>query len=215
MDTMPDDIVDDIEIVIETLTGAGIEEALPALSALRVAVFRAWPYLYDGIPDYERAYLAEFAAAPDAVIVAARDPEGVIVGAATAAPLASHTSEFMPLFEQFGFDPATVYYLGESVLLPEYRGRGLGHAFFDAREAAARAAVASDGRQFETMAFCGVIRSGGDPRCPAGYRPLDAFWRGRGYRPVEGMIGNYDWQEIDGPPQEIPHPMQFWARPLA
>ena len=80
-------------------------------------MFREWPYLYDGTLDYEHRYLAGFATAPDAVIVAAYDGEAM-VGAATAAPLAGHTAEFIPLFAAAGFDPATVFYCGESVLLP-------------------------------------------------------------------------------------------------
>jgi hypothetical protein len=33
-----------------------------------------------------------------------------------------------------------IFYFGESVLLPQFRGMGIGHHFFDEREAAARAA---------------------------------------------------------------------------
>ncbi len=42
-----------------------------------------------------------------------------------------------------GYDPAEVFYLGESVLLSEYCGRGIGVRFFEQREAHARA-LASD-----------------------------------------------------------------------
>lgn len=195
--------------IVPLATDAAVQ-ALPALSALRCRVFRDWPYLYDGHPDYEAAYLAEFAASPNAFIVAAYDDQ-TIVGAATAAPLSDHTSAFAPLFTEHGFDPETVYYLGESVLLPEYRGRGIGHAFFDAREAQAASLRTRRGNRFETSAFCGVIRDAADRRCPSQYRALDPFWEKRGYKPVPGMIGNYDWQEV-GADYETRHPMQFWAR---
>ena len=33
---------------IETLTGAALTEALDDVARLRIAVFRDWPYLYDG-----------------------------------------------------------------------------------------------------------------------------------------------------------------------
>ena len=199
-------------VTVRRLSDSEFQAAIPQLSRLRCEVFRAWPYLYVGGEAYERDYLKEFAQGQDAVLVAAFDGDAM-VGAATAAPLASHTSEFLPLFREHGFDPRTVFYLGESVLLPAYRGRGLGHAFFDAREAAAREMRTPHGRDYEWTAFCGVVRDENDPRRPTSYRPLDAFWEKRGYAKVDGMIGSYDWQEI-GEAGETSKPMQFWARRL-
>ncbi len=204
-------------ITVGPLTGDALAAALPDLARLRIAVFRDWPYLYDGSMDYEERYVAEFAAADQAVIIGARAGDRM-VGCATAAPLAGHTPEFVPLFERHGFDPARVFYFGESVLLPAYRGRGLGHAFFDHREAHARAmpgARATPGEKggYTHTGFCAVVRDDADPRRPADDRPLDDFWRKRVYRPVEGMRGSYAWQEI-GAREETEKWMQFWVREL-
>jgi len=199
-------------LTVETLKGDAVATVIDAVSELRCEVFRAWPYLYEGDRDYEASYLAEFAAADDAVVVVARDSE-TIVGAATAAPLMSHTSEFSPLFEAHGFDPARVFYFGESVLRASHRGQGIGHLFFDHREAAAQMARNGDGNAFALTAFCGVIRPDNDKRRPPDYRALDGFWRKRGYQPVATMIGHYDWREI-GHDDETRKAMQFWVRPL-
>ncbi|MEL6871651.1 MAG: GNAT family N-acetyltransferase [Pseudomonadota bacterium] len=198
-------------ITIQRHIGSVPDEVLTAISELRVTVFRAWPYLYDGAAEYEASYLSEFAAAEDAVVISAM-ADGRTIGAATAAPLMSHTPEFAELFAAHGYDPDGVFYLGESVLLSEFRGRGIGHAFFDEREAAGREIGAKRGRPFNVFSFCGVVRQPDDPRRDADVRPLDPFWRRRGYQPVEGMLGNYDWAE-DGSTVEVPHPMQFWVRP--
>ena len=199
-------------ITIEPLTGAALTQALPALARLRITVFRDWPYLYDGTLDYEQDYLAKFAAAKSAVVVAARDG-GEIVGVATASPLREHTDKFAPLFRRHGFDPDRIFYCGESVLLPSYRGRGIGHAFFDHREAQARRCRTGDGQAFTHTAFCGVIRPADHPARPANYVPLDAFWTKRGYVKQTGMIGSYAWQDI-GSSEETEKPMQFWVKPL-
>lgn len=198
-------------IAIEALTGAAIGDVIEALSELRLTVFREWPYLYDGDAAYEADYLATFAAHPDAVIVVARDG-AEIVGAATAAPLAGHTGSFAALFEAHGYDPATVFYCGESVLLAAYRGRGIGHRFFDEREAHA-ARLNGRGHRFRHSTFCGVVRADDDPRKPAGYHPLDGFWEKRGYRPVPGLVGHYEWREI-GEREETSKQMQFWMKAL-
>ena len=193
-------------VTVESLPAHRIPQAINALAHLRIAVFREWPYLYDGDADYERGYLAEFAAAPGAVLVVARDGDA-IVGAATASPLAAQKSEFLAPFVRGGWDIDRTFYFGESVLLPGYRGQGLGHAFFDHREAGARAAGAT------AAAFCAVQRPADHPLRPADYRPLDGFWAKRGYAKVEGLVTSFDWLDI-GETAETPHPMQFWARML-
>ena len=194
-------------IQVEPLTGDRIAQALPALARLRIEVFRDWPYLYDGTPESEEKYLAKFAAAPDTLIAVARDGDN-IVGASTASPMTGHADEFAAAFRAHGIDPETTYYFGESVLLPAYRGKGIGHAFFDAREARAR-----ELGRFTRTAFCAVVRPTDHPSRPAGYRPLDAFWTARGYRKAEGLIADLRWKDV-GHAAETAKPMQFWMRAL-
>lgn len=198
-------------ISVVSLSGGAVTECLGDVARLRIEVFRTWPYLYDGTIDYERRYLTEFAAGKDAVVIVARDGNKV-VGAATAAPLSGHTPEFAALFTARGFDAERTFYCGKSILLPDYRGRGIGHVFFDRREAHARACTGPRGR-FTQIAFCGVVRAPDDPRAPQRYAPLDAFWRKRGYSPVEGLIGAYSWREI-GAEHETEKAMQFWMKAL-
>lgn len=190
---------------IRSVTGRALEAHLDAVAALRIAVFRDWPYLYDGDVDYERDYLAAYAASADSICVLAFDGER-IVGASTGLPLADDTAAFRAPFETAGIDPARVFYFGESVLLPEYRGHGLGHVFFDRREAHARAL----GR-FDITAFCAVDRDPDDPRRPRGHRELHAFWRGRGYAQQPGMTMRLDWKEL-GHDAESSHALTFWTR---
>lgn len=200
-----------MSILLENLTGEALERALPDLARLRIKVFREWPYLYDGSMEYEEEYLASFAKAEGSLIVAALDGREII-GAATATPLRCHTQSFIPLFEQHGYDPDRVFYFGESVLTREYRGKGIGNAFFDWREEHALNSTGPKG-PYEDTAFCAVVRPHGDPRKPAHYRPLDPFWTKRGYRIVDGMIGKLSWKDIHEA-EETEKPMQFWIRPL-
>ncbi|QDA56431.1 GNAT family N-acetyltransferase [Thermomonas aquatica] len=196
----------DDTITLETLSGAALLPHLDKVAALRIAVFRDWPYLYDGDVGYEREYLAAYAESPSSVVVLARDGEAV-VGASTGIPLAEDSAEFQAPFAERGMEVATVFYCGESVLLPLYRGRGLGHAFFDAREAHARALGG-----FAHTAFAAVDRDDGDPRKPAGHRGNEAFWAKRGYVRQPGMTMKLHWNEVGI--GEVEHPLTFWLRPL-
>jgi GNAT superfamily N-acetyltransferase len=198
--------VAELDITVRTLTGAEIADALDDLAALRIEVFRAFPYLYDGDIGYERDYIAEFSAARHAALVAAFDGDR-IVGAATASPMSAQKAEFQHPFIERRIDIDRLFYFGESVLLSSYRGKGIGHAFFEQREAAGRAAGASQ------ASFCVVIRTKDHPARPADYQPLDAFWRKRGYAPVEGFITDFDWKEIGGE-DEVAHQMQYWIGAL-
>lgn len=194
-------------VAIETVSEAADRAAVvPALAALRIAVFREWPYLYDGTDAYEADYLAEFIAEPGSVLVIARDG-AQIVGGATASPMSGQKPAFREPMRARGYPAGQSFYFGESVLLPQWRGRGLGHAFFDAREAAARRAGA------KYSCFCAVLRAADHPLKPARARDLHPFWRARGYSPVEGAVGSLSWKDHDQA-EETEHPMQFWARVL-
>ena len=186
--------------------GREIHPWLEDVARLRIAVFRDWPYLYEGNFEYEKDYLAAYARSDDSLFVLAMD-QGNVVGASTGLPLADDTPAFRQPFIEQGMPVASVFYFGESVLLPEYRGRGIGHAFFDHREAHAR----SLGR-FEWTAFCAVDRDAGDARRPPGHRPNDAFWHKRGYQRRPGMTMQLAWEEAGQ--GEIVHPLTFWMRCL-
>lgn len=191
---------------ITTLAGAELENALPDLARLRIEVFRDFPYLYDGSLDYEKTYLTALVNSKDSIVVTAEDGDG-IVGCATGSALEGHHEEFAEPFSSRGFEPRAVFYCGEFVLDAAHRGRGVGHAFFDRREAHARE------RGYKYSAFCGVIRPADHPLKPAAYSPLDPFWIKRGYRKADGMIASFRWKDIDQP-EETDHPMQFWIRDL-
>ncbi len=191
---------------VRTLTGAALEAALDDVARLRIQVFRAWPYLYDGDLDYERKYLQSYRDSDRAIMVGAFDGDRLI-GASTGAPLTDHADDFAAAFKGTGLDLGDIFYCAESVLLPDYRGQGVGHKFFDLREAHARS------HGFSKCAFCGVQRPADHPMRPETYRPLDAFWRARGYAPLSGAIAQFSWKDI-GEKGETQKPLQFWIRDL-
>ena len=188
-------------IRVEPLSGPDLTRHLDGLAALRIRVFRDYPYLYDGDPAYEAWYLEDFAKAEGAVVIAALDGDR-LVGAATASPMRAQKEEFRaPL----GDLADRLFYFGESVLLPEYRGQGLGHRFFDAREAAAR------DQGYALTGFYSVVRPADHPLKPRDYSPLWSFWQKRGYAPLPDVEAHFPWKEL-GQAEETEHPMQFWLR---
>ena len=189
---------------VRPLTGKDLEDALDQVARLRIEVFHAWPYLYDGDLDYERKYLQSYRESDKAIVVGAFDRDR-LVGASTGAPLVDHADDFAAAFDGSGLDLNSIFYCAESVLLGDYRGQGVGHKFFDQREAHARSLG------FAKCAFCGVQRPADHPMRPANYRPLDAFWHARGYEPLDGVVARFSWKDL-GDENETSKPLQFWIR---
>lgn len=195
-----------MSVATRVLKGSEIEAALDDVARLRIAVFRAWPYLYDGDLDYERRYLQVYRDSPGTVLVGAFDGPRLI-GAATGTPMEDHAKDFAAAFAATGLPLGSIFYCAESVLLPDYRGRGIGHRFFDLREDHARALGRSH------VAFCSVRRPDDHPAKPVGARSNDGFWRKRGYAPMPGVLAEFSWKDI-GLDAETKKPLQFWIRAL-
>ena len=67
-------MIDPASIDVRALRGEALEAALDDVARLRIAVFRKWPYLYDGTLEYERNYLTTYRDNPGALLIG---PPGV------------------------------------------------------------------------------------------------------------------------------------------
>lgn len=190
----------------ERLQGAAIREHLPALATLRLAVFRDWPYLYEGTLDYEHRYLDTYARCAESLAVLVWDG-AQCVGATTALPMTAAEAAMREPFEHGGLPTGDLLYFGESVVLPSHRGLGLGVAFFEQREAHARALGLA------RCAFCAVERPEEHPLKPAHYLGNEAFWTRRGYTPHPELRCHFDWQDL-GDPAPSRHTLRYWLRTL-
>lgn len=178
-----------------------------AIATLRMKVFHDFPYLYDGSYDYEKRYLQTYFSCPESFLCLCWNGDN-LVGATTGVPLQYEEAAFQKTFLDHGIPPNEVFYFGESILLGEYRGRGLGKQFFIERER-----FATSLRPFGYLSFCAVIRPQNHPMRPADYRPLDAFWKNRGFAPVNGFTTQYSWKDV-GDSHETKKNMQFWLKNL-
>jgi GNAT superfamily N-acetyltransferase len=198
---------DALEIKVLPGSDSAFSAALPALARLRIEVFREFPYLYDGDEAYEQEYLRTYLECAHSVVVLVMD-KGQVVGASTGLPLSFETEACQRPFRDSGQDPATIFYCGESVLLPDYRGRGVYRAFFDGREQHARALGG-----FTRIVLCGVERPADHPRRPVDYAPLDPVWRHFGYHKRDDLRASFSWKDVDQP-QTSEKSLVFWEKSL-
>ncbi len=161
--------------------------------------------MYDGDAAYEETYLRRYAESEKAAVVLARDGARV-VGVSTCLPMADEGETIAAPFMAAGYDISKIFYFGESVLLPDYRGQGIGVKFFAARERQAAG--------YDVATFCAVNRPADHPLRPAGYRPLDDFWTHRGYAKQLGLVCEMSWREV-GRDKETGQRLTFWTKKLS
>lgn len=196
-----------MSINYKSLKGLEIEAYLDVIGELRISVFRDWPYLYSGSLQYERSYLKKYILSQKSLAFLAFDKTRLI-GATTAIVLSDESQDIQQPLTQFNLSPLETVYFGESVLLPEYRGLGIGKRFMSERLKFAQSVPS-----IKQAVFCSVIRSHDDPRRPANYRPLDEFWQQQGFKPIPGAIAEMSWCEI-GESVETKKQLQFWVKSL-
>ena len=198
-------------LTFQTLTGQAIAPWLSSVAQLRISVFCEYPYLYQGSLDYEQHYLEAYASSPNCLFVLAFDGDQ-LVGAATGIPMVEADRSFQ---QPFLAQPAAqqwplsqLFYFGESVLLPAYRGRGIGVRFFAEREA-----WAAQQGGIRWCCFCAIERAPDHPLRPVNYRSLEPFWRKRGYQHYHALRTELEWLELNAA-QPSSHPMSFWIKAL-
>jgi GNAT superfamily N-acetyltransferase len=191
---------------IKSFVGSEITPFLESLAKLRIEVFRDFPYLYEGNLEYEKNYLEIYLKSSRSVLVAVFD-RGILVGAATALPLIDETDYVQKPFIEMNYNLNEIYYFGESLLQKSYRGRGIGHQFFEGREQKAK------DFHFKMTVFCAVKRAENHSLRPKNYQALDPFWIKRGYQKNESLISEFSWQDL-GDTFETKKQMNFWTKNL-
>lgn len=167
-------------------TGSSVHEIITQLGALRIQVFYDFPYLYEGSQSYEEDYLKIYTTSEKSIVFGIFDGE-TLVGATTGMPLSLEDKAIQEPFlkDEDGID--SYFYFGESILLPAYRGLGLGHRFFDVREEHAK------NLGYKHTIFCSVVRPDKHTMKPLDYRPNDAFWLKRGYEKLPTHVCLMSW----------------------
>jgi GNAT superfamily N-acetyltransferase len=192
-------------MTFKSFRGKEITSVFDDLAKLRILVFRAFPYLYEGTLAYEKEYLKVYSVSEKSLLFTVYD-DSEMVGATTCVPLSDESDDVKKPFVDAEMDISKIFYLGESILLPEYRRLGIGNQFFEEREKHAK----SFG-QYNITSFCAVQRPDNHPLKPNDYRPLDEFWRKRGYEKSAFLQTKFDWIDI-GNTVSSEKPMLFWTK---
>lgn len=194
---------------IDVLTQDQILACINEVARLRIAVFREYPYLYDGSMAYEAQYLHKFSRTSDSLVVVLKNQDGQIVGALTGLPLIHEEANVTAPFVDQQLDLNGVFYISEILIYQAYRNKGFGKQMMQAAEAFVQRL-----ERYQRLALATVVREKDHPLMPAGYRDSAPFWLLHGYQPQPDLICTIAWQQIDQD-HETSQPLMFWTKDLA
>lgn len=195
------------DIHVRAFTGSGLKPYIHSIAKLRLEVFKDYPYFEDSQLDAETEYLKKISLNKETIAVLIFD-NTTLVGVSLGSPLEIEEPALQRPFKECKWNVESYFYFGDSALLKRYRGRGIGHHFFDAREA-----HVSHYKKFKHICFCVPDCHHPDPNRPKDFVPLDDFWRKRGYVHHPDMKCHLSWKTVnEADPTD--HQMSFWIRDL-
>ncbi|QVL55435.1 MAG: GNAT family N-acetyltransferase [Simkaniaceae bacterium] len=195
------------KIELFQLIGNKILPYIAEIAKLRIQIFHEWPYLYEGCLEYEKKHLQTYTKTQESLVIIAKHGNRII-GAVTGVPAKDSMQEVQKALENASFPLETTYYLGEILLLDEYRGSGIGSQLYRFFEDSVRKK-----NRYHTVVLCEINRSDTDKRKPLSYEGLDVFWHHFQYKRSAKIKTSFSYQEI-GSDKETPHPMVFWEKHL-
>lgn len=163
------------DIHVRSFSGMGIRPYIHSIAKLRCEILKDYPYFEEPNPHRETAFLKTLSSCQEAIGVLIFD-NTTLVGVSFGYPFSlENEALYLPLVEK-GWDVTSCYFFGESTLLKPYRGRGIGHHFFDARES-----FVSQCHRFKRICFCAPTSLESTEGRPSDFVPMHDFWRKRGY----------------------------------
>ncbi len=173
--------------------GAQITPYISQIIDLFLAVFKEPPYSYEGTYEEYLPFINIYAESPHGIACLLFDGNK-LVGAATGAPLAQMPEKFRTPFEG-RLDQ--IYYLGEVVLLPEYRKKSFGMQLYRTFETAIPAS-------FPTLCFCKI---------DDGSSALNQSLSSHGFTQHPDLFFDGVWRNVDDK-KESSHKLIYWSKKL-
>ncbi|WP_432735125.1 GNAT family N-acetyltransferase [Maridesulfovibrio sp. FT414] len=196
-----------MNVTTQLVQGKDILPHIDALAKLRIEIFKEYPYLYKGEAKYEVQYLSVYANSPEAFAILAWDGE-TLAGAATAIPMEDEMEELAAPVKRSPYPLEQIFYMGEVLFLPEYRGLGLGTRMLDQAEK-----QVLDMNRFNYVTCATVIRPESHHLRPDDFIPIDQYLHRNQYSKMIGVVATLNWPELDG--ISITHEMQYWIKKIS
>lgn len=191
------------DIHVRAFTGSGLKPYLHSVAKLRMEVFKDFPYYEEPDLDRETHYLRKIVTHKETIGVLIFD-NTTLVGVSLGSPLSIEEPAIQKPFIDRKLPVDAYFFFDDSALLKQYRGRGIGHHFFDAREN-----HVAHFKKYQHICFC--VPDCLESKYPKDYIPLHDFWRKRGYVHHPEIQCKLLWKDLNQT-QPSEHPLNFWIK---
>ena len=195
------------DIHVRCFTGSGLKPYIHSIAKLRMEVFKEYPFFEEPDLEKELRFLKKIVLCKEAISVLIFD-NTTLVGVSMGYPFNIEEPSLQRPWKERHADIDSYFDFAPSALLKQYRGRGIGHHFFDAREA-----HVAQYKKYKHICFSALDCPEPDPLRPADFIPLIDFWRKRGYIHHPEIKGSLSWKKI-GEPHASEKVMSFWVKDL-
>jgi GNAT superfamily N-acetyltransferase len=194
---------------IEVFKGAETAPYLQTLAQLRLETFCDFPYLYVGTLEDESHYMQLYTSTPQGTLVIAFQGEE-IAGLYSGLPLNVPNvflKEWSEVLIQGRVNIENYFYLGELIVKPAFRKRGLGAQLM------MRLLQETDAMGFSGAMGITAIRSLDHPLRPQDYFDTDTIWGKHGLikSPVV-LRGTWPTRQQDGTVERVENELACWLR---
>ncbi len=195
---------------VELLKGDAVTPYIKDITELSLIIYKEYPYLYEGTEEEYRPFIEHYASSQNGIACLLFDnekPVGVAIGMPMNEMREKYQQPLLNVNPKIDFD--SLFYLGEFLLLQEYRGQGFGKEMYLELEQAVR----KEG-YFEKICFCKIEEFDQHPLKPNNYKPLDKFWKKFGFKQCENLNFTVFWRDVFEN-EDSPHQMIYYMKRLS
>lgn len=196
-------------IHMKRFKGQAISPYVRDITDLSLIIYKEYPHLYEGTEEEYLPFIEHYTHSKCGIACLLFDhakPIGVAIGMPMSAMRGKYQQPLLNARPEENFD--TLFYLGELLLLKEYRGRGFGKQMYLELEQLVREEGA-----FKKICFCTIDEADlkSNPMKPKDYTSLDGFWRKLGFEKYNDITFSVYWRNLFEA-DDTPHKMSYWIK---
>ncbi len=194
---------------IKVFKGDEISPYVKGITDIAIEVYKEYPYLYDGTEEEYLPFIDYYSHSSFGIASLLFDgdrPVGVAIGM----PLNEMRDRFKDplLAARPDENLEKIYYLGEFLLINEYRGKGYGKKLYKQLEN-----LVKENGEYSKLCFCKIVEWDYHPLMPNGYLPMDGFWIKQGFEICDDITVSVYWDDV-GTNENSIHHLVYWMKNL-
>ena len=195
-------------VSLKVFKGNEITPYVSDITQLSLQIYREYPYLYEGTEEEYLPFIQRYSESNDGIASILFDDKKLI-GVCIGMPLNEMRDNYLGNFSSITKEELdSLYYLGEFLLLKQYRSQGNGKQMYTSFE---NEVIKKS--LYKTLCFCKIQEFLEHPSQPDNYFSMNNFWKQSEYVAREDLSFNVDWVNVNETTLS-PHQLYFWFKPL-